>query len=351
MAPRFSVLLPTHQRADVVGYAIESVLAQTEPSFELLVVGDGCTDETAAVVGAFDDERIRWFDLPKAPGFGYANRNLGLREARGELIAFLAHDDLLLPDHLEQLGPVFDDPAIEWAYSRPLWMDDEGVAVPFAVDLRRPDALKAFLEVDNAVPAVCVVHRRSCLDRYGDWPEDVERGGDWELWRRIVGPSGGTNLAYVPAVTSIHFRARWRGQSGWGPQPLSDWLEAAHDGWWPRELRVEVPGDALPQAAVWQTLSGDGRGFTHRLRVGVVEVIDGFAWSAQGLRWNWMHEAGRADRLQAQLDEQALETDGIRQRLVAQQALNQEMIGSTSWRTTRPARRLGRAVRRRLRGA
>src|SRR5215510_8295208 len=133
-APRFTVLLPTHDRADVLGFAIASVLAQSEPDFELLVVADGCTNATASVVASFADPRIRFFDLPKAPHFGYANRNVALREAKGELIAFAPDDDLWLPDHLEALVPLFAEDRVELAHSRPAWVSREGFVFPVAVD-------------------------------------------------------------------------------------------------------------------------------------------------------------------------------------------------------------------------
>ncbi len=90
MAPRFSILLPTRDRPELLRLAIRSVLASTAPDFELLVVGDGASRDTAAVVASFSDARIKWFDLPKAPHMGYANRNVALRQAAGEFIAFAA---------------------------------------------------------------------------------------------------------------------------------------------------------------------------------------------------------------------------------------------------------------------
>ena len=264
MGARFSILLPTHARADVLGLAIRSALVQTEPDFELLVVCDGCDEATREVLRSFDDDRLRVFDLPKAPGFGWANRNTVLRQAVGDLIANLADDDLWLPDHLERLMDAFEDEQVEWAYSRPLWMTDDGVAVPAAVDLRRPDHLASFMEVGNSIPAPCIVHRRSALERYGYWPDHLWRGEplsaiDWELWRNMLRPSGGRNLAYVPEPTAIHFRASWRDADRWGLPVWSEWAAERKDGttWWPDELTVDMTKAATPQEAAWRALEAD----------------------------------------------------------------------------------------------
>jgi glycosyltransferase involved in cell wall biosynthesis/Flp pilus assembly protein TadD len=279
--PRFTVLMPAHNRADVIGYAIRSVLGQTEPDFELLVAGDGCTDGTAAVVRSFADPRIRWFDFPKAPTFGYANRNRAMREARGTLVAFAAHDDLMLPDHLERMGQPFDDPGIEWAYSRPVWVSDDGLLVPFGVDLRRPAELDEFLTVANTIPATCVVYRRACLDRVGGWPEQEAMGGDWAFWKAIIGPSGGANAAYVAEATCLHFRASWKGRRNWGPPPLDAWLARAGDGSaWPAALRVPIPDGATPQEAVWDAVAADPRGWPGRLRAATDAALAAFGWTS-----------------------------------------------------------------------
>ncbi len=278
MSPRFSILLPTHNRADVVGYAIASVLQQIERDFELLVVGDGCTDDTAAVVQGFDDPRIRWFDLPKAPHFGYANRNVALREARGELIGFMAHDDLMTSDHLALLARPFERDEVEWAYSRPVWVSRAGVVVPFAVDLRKPDQLNYFLTKRNTIPASCVMHRRECFERYGYWPEDVPRGADWALWKNMVGPSRGSNLAYVPLATALHFRANWRTGTDWGPPPLSEWLAVASDqDAWPNALKIPVLDDETEQAAAWRLLEAP-TSWTARFRDGIADALELLAW-------------------------------------------------------------------------
>lgn len=291
-APRFSVLLPTHQRADVIGHAIASVLAQSTPDFELLVVGDGCTDGTAEVVASFADPRIRWFDLPKAPAFGYANRNIALREARGDLVAFMAHDDLYLPDHLEQMARPFDDPRVDWAYSRPVWVSPDGVVIPFAVDLRKPDQMHAFMTRGNTIPASCVVHRRSCGTRVGEWPEDVPSAGDWEYWKRIIRATGSHGIAYVEAATALHFRAAWRTDGVWGPPPLDSWLAVAAGPSWPASLRVPVPPGGSEQSVFLERSQADPAGWPARLRQGVAEAIDLLAWTSASVLGDLRAEAG-----------------------------------------------------------
>jgi glycosyltransferase involved in cell wall biosynthesis len=217
-APLFSVLLPTHNRADVLEAAIRSVLAQTLEDFELFVVGDGCTDHSKDVVAGMQDGRIRRFDLPKAPHFGYANRNRALREARGTYVAYMADDDLWFPDHLELLAGALENSDFELAYTLPLWIAPDGGLAPLDFDLNDPDTRDTFLGMQrNAIPCNCVAHRRDCLDRYGYWNEDLPACGDWDLWARIIRGGGRRNVGVVRVPSGLHFRAILENGSQCGP--------------------------------------------------------------------------------------------------------------------------------------
>jgi glycosyltransferase involved in cell wall biosynthesis len=107
-AAKFAVIVPTYQRAPVLLRALDSVLAQTDPSFGLVVVDDGSTDDTAAVVGRIEDERVSYVRQEHA-GVSAA-RNAGVQASQGEILAFLDSDDEVSPQWLHRLGGGFVDP-------------------------------------------------------------------------------------------------------------------------------------------------------------------------------------------------------------------------------------------------
>jgi glycosyltransferase involved in cell wall biosynthesis len=210
--PLFSVLLPTHNREDVIGYAIESVLAQSTDDFELLVVGDGCTHSTESIVKGFvrQDQRVKWFPFPKGAGFGYGHRNTVLAKAHGKYIAFAAHDDLWFPDHLELFAALFESrPKLIFAYSRPLWIHVDGTLIPSCFNLNN-DRSRTIFESRNEIPAQCVVHTRSSGERVGYYDTEVKQAGDWDLWRRILQTAPFHEIGFIGSPSSIHFTASWR---------------------------------------------------------------------------------------------------------------------------------------------
>ena len=219
-------------------------------------MGDGCTDHSKDVVAGMRDARIRWFDLPKAPHFGYANRNHALREARGAYVAYMAHDDLWFPDHLELLARVLETSDVEFAYTLPLWIAPDGGLAPLDFDLNDPDTRDTFLRMQrNAIPSNCVAHRRDCLDRYGYWNEDLPCCGDWDLWARIIRGGGQRNVGFVRVPSGLHFRAIWRTEADAGPPELRVW-NAMHKvpGALPPTMRLAGPDGASQQQAVWKRL-------------------------------------------------------------------------------------------------
>ena len=119
--PLVSVIIPTHNRADMIGRAIGSVLAQARSDFELLVISDGSTDNTEEIVDDVQDSRI-WFLKHERSRGASAARNTGLRESRGKYIAFLDDDDEWTHDKLEIQLPVIENspPEVGLVYA---WME------------------------------------------------------------------------------------------------------------------------------------------------------------------------------------------------------------------------------------
>jgi glycosyltransferase involved in cell wall biosynthesis len=103
MDPAVTVIIPTYNWSSVLPYSIGSVLRQTFTDFELLVIEDGCTDDSEEVVRRISDPRVKWINLATNTGHQSEPNNEGLRHARGQYIAYLGHDDLWLPHHLSCL--------------------------------------------------------------------------------------------------------------------------------------------------------------------------------------------------------------------------------------------------------
>jgi Glycosyl transferase family 2 len=102
-SPAISVIIPTYNWSAALRLAIRSVLLQTMQDFELFVIGDGCTDDSEQVVRGFRDSRISWHNLDRNYGSQWAANNLGIAMARSNLIAYLGHDDIWYPTHLEAI--------------------------------------------------------------------------------------------------------------------------------------------------------------------------------------------------------------------------------------------------------
>jgi glycosyltransferase involved in cell wall biosynthesis len=104
MIPRVSVIIPAYNNGQLLGETLEGIVRQTLKNFEIIVVDDGSTDETAAVVKNFDRSIIYVYQSNQGPA---AARNKGVSLARAEYIAFCDHDDIWLPCHLEHLMEAF----------------------------------------------------------------------------------------------------------------------------------------------------------------------------------------------------------------------------------------------------
>ena len=184
--PAVTVIIPTYNRAGLLPRALGSVLAQTFGDFEVLVVDDGSTDGTADVLAGYDDVRIRYLRQAQNRGVSAA-RNRGLREARGELVAFLDSDDVWFPDKLalqvERFGELPESVGLLYGGVE----NDDGrggrdVRVP-----TRRGGLYGDLLLTNPIHGTSgVMVRRNVVAAVGFFDEAAPAIEDYDYWLRIA---------------------------------------------------------------------------------------------------------------------------------------------------------------------
>lgn len=186
-----SIILPTYNRAHCIKKAVESVLRQTYSQWELLVVDDGSTDDTEAIVAAYaaSDHRVRYYRQLSNKGVSAA-RNEGIRQTRYDYIAFQDSDDVWHADKLEKQMRVFsENPDVGLVYCAIQGTRQDGTPVRIPDDAMERQILSGnlykLLLQGNVIDAPSVVMQRKCLEQCGGFDETLSCLEDWELFLRI----------------------------------------------------------------------------------------------------------------------------------------------------------------------
>ena len=189
LAPLVSVLMPAWNVAPFIGAAMASVLRQTLPNLELLVVDDGSTDATAGIVQAQADFRVRL--LRQANAGVSAARNLALAEARGQALLFLDADDMLAPDALARLAKaLWRHPGAAAAAGPYAYVAEAAALADRPPPPRRPrfaagDMLERLLVENLFANGGHLLLRRDAVLAAGGFRPGLHYGEDWEYWVRI----------------------------------------------------------------------------------------------------------------------------------------------------------------------
>lgn len=201
---RVSVIIATWGRGRHILPSLQSVLAQDYPAFEVLVIGDQDDPATEAVLAGTP---ARWLNLPERVGSQSGPNNAGIAAARGDIIAYLGHDDLWEPEHLSRLMALFDaDAGLDFAVSGCILHMPEGVS---------GDLVSGFFTEDSAklahfFPPSSFAHRKSAVDRIGAWgkPFEIRAPVDVDLLQRAA--KADLRFASTNAVTVHKFAAGHR---------------------------------------------------------------------------------------------------------------------------------------------
>ena len=185
--PLVSVIMPTYNQAQFINQSINSVLNQTYKNLELIIIDNYSADDTEKMVSSCktNDSRVKYTKFSNN-GVIAASRNLGIKMARGEFIAFIDSDDLWLPEKLEiQIERFKKDSQIDLLYCRNIWVLADG-----RKRLKRLKDVRTFnsLIFSNSITCSSVVAKKEVLTEAALFDEDpyLVTMDDTELWLRLL---------------------------------------------------------------------------------------------------------------------------------------------------------------------
>jgi GalNAc5-diNAcBac-PP-undecaprenol beta-1,3-glucosyltransferase len=189
--PVATVLVPTHDHAVTLPYAVRSALAQSEEALELIIVGDGVDELTRAAAESLCalDDRVRFADRPKGERHGEAHRHEILTtEARGRLVFYLSDDDLWMPEHVETLRAVFDATGADFVNSLTIGRLADGTLVKLNVDMGMEAHRDLMLTGFNRVGLSSAAHTLDAYRRLprGWQPAPAGTPTDLHMWHQWI---------------------------------------------------------------------------------------------------------------------------------------------------------------------
>jgi glycosyltransferase involved in cell wall biosynthesis len=208
--PLISVIIPTFNREHYLPQAIASVLGQTYDHWELIVVDDGSTDGTRAYLETLPRSRVLVLERQHCGNLALL-KNVGVRSARGDWVAFIDSDDVWLPEKLAlQVEELRKHAQCDWSYTAYVHMDAHGHGAAWLNRGRPWSPLQGWileeLIVNPALLAVpTVMIRRDCFERMGGFDESLPHCEDVDMWLRLAQ----TSAVCVVAAPVVKVRMHW----------------------------------------------------------------------------------------------------------------------------------------------
>lgn len=186
---KVSIIVPTFNRANMLRETLESILQQTFQDFEIIIMDNCSSDNTEPMINSYNDERIRYFKHQNH-GILAINMNYGMKQARGEYIAFCDDDDLWMPDKLEkQIAEFQKDDQVALVCTNGIVFNENGdVGVAIKSKLTDRDFTMIALLWNNTVISSSILLKKSVINEVGMMDEEPEIFGaeEYSLWIRIA---------------------------------------------------------------------------------------------------------------------------------------------------------------------